>query len=80
MNITIGTPKIPPKELVIITRQLAILLDAGLPLIRSLRTLEAQAKNKITKTVLGAVADNVESGSTFSESLGKTKRHLIIYM
>ena len=73
-NITIGTPKIPTKELVIITRQMAILLDAGLPLIRSLRTIETQAKNKISKMIIGEVADNVEGGSTFSESLGKSKK------
>jgi type IV pilus assembly protein PilC len=73
-NMTIGTPKIPGKELVIITRQMAILLDAGLPLIRSLRTIEVQAKNKITKMIIGDVADNVEGGSTFSEALGKSKK------
>jgi type IV pilus assembly protein PilC len=73
-NMTIGTPKIPGKELVIITRQMAILLDAGLPLIRSLRTIEVQAKNKITKMIMGDVADNVEGGSTFSEALAKSKK------
>jgi type IV pilus assembly protein PilC len=72
--ITIGTPKIPTKELVIITRQLAILLDAGLPLIRSLRTIEVQASNKIARMIIGNVADNVEGGFTFSESLGKSKK------
>ena len=73
-TITIGTPKIPTKELVIITRQLAILLDAGLPLIRALRTIEVQAKNKVTKMIIGDVAESVEGGSTFSEALGKKKK------
>ena len=72
--ITIGSPKIPGKELVIITRQMAILLDAGLPLIRSLRTIETQARNPVTRMILGDVADNVEGGSTFSESLAKSKK------
>lgn len=71
LNLTIGTPTIKRKELVIITRQLAILLDAGLPLIRSLRTLEKQSRNPVVKQVLGSAADSVESGSTFSEALAQ---------
>ena len=51
-NMTIGTVKIKRKELTIVTRQLAILLSAGLPLIRSLRTLEKQAKNPAVKQIL----------------------------
>jgi len=71
LNISIGTPVIKRKDLTIFTRQLAILLDAGLPLIRSLRTLEKQSKNPILKQILGASADSVESGSTFSEALSQ---------
>ncbi len=71
LNISIGTPVIKRKDLTIFTRQLAILLDAGLPLIRSLRTLEKQSKNPILKQILGASADSVESGSTFSEALAQ---------
>ncbi len=71
LNIAIGTPVIKRKELTIFTRQLAILLDAGLPLIRSLRTLEKQSKSPILKKILGASADSVESGSTFSEALAQ---------
>ena len=74
LNINIGTPKIPSKELTLFTRQLSILLDAGLPLIRALRTLERQAKNKITKKILGDTADSVEGGYTFSESLNKNPK------
>ncbi len=72
-DMQIGAAKIPGKELVIFTRQLAILLDAGLPLIRALRTLERQAKNKVSKKIIGETADYVESGFTFSESLSKNK-------
>ncbi|MHB9138751.1 MAG: type II secretion system F family protein [Victivallaceae bacterium] len=71
LNLTIGTPVIKRKDLTIFTRQLAILLDAGLPLIRSLRTLEKQSKNPILKQILGASADSVESGATFSEALAQ---------
>ena len=69
LNMTIGTAKIKRKELTVVTRQLATLLNAGLPLIRSLRTLEKQAKNQITKRILSETADSVETGATFSEAL-----------
>ena len=70
-DITIGSPVIKRKDLTVMTRQLATLLEAGLPLIRSLRTLERQAKNPVMKKVLGATADTVEEGSTFAEALSK---------
>ncbi|QSH40345.1 type II secretion system F family protein [Lentisphaerota bacterium ZTH] len=70
-DITIGTPVVKTKELTIFTRQLSILMSAGLPLIRSLRTLERQAKNPILKKILGQAAESVEGGSTFSEALSK---------
>ena len=71
-NMTIGTPVIKRKELTVVTRQLAILLSAGLPLIRSLRTLEKQAKNPPTMIVLGKTADIVEGGATFAEALSQS--------
>ena len=74
LNMTIGTPVIKRKQLTIFTRQLAILLDAGLPLIRSLKTLERQSKDPIIKMVIGETADAVETGATFSESLAKNPK------
>lgn len=72
-NIQIGSVKMSQKELVLFTRQLSILLDAGLPLIRALRTLEKQSRNKNVKKIVGESADYVEGGFTFSEAL--TKNH-----
>lgn len=71
INLSLGPTVIKGKDLTVFTRQLAILLDAGLPLIRSLKTLERQAKNPSVKTVLGKVAFSVEGGSTFSEALAQ---------
>ncbi len=68
-NFALGARKIKRKELTLVTRQLATLLEAGLPLIRSLRTLEKQSKNAMTKLILGDTADAVEEGATFSEAL-----------
>ena len=68
---TIGTPVIKTKLLCQFTRQMATLLEAGLPLLRGLRTLEKQAKDTAVKKVVGEVADDVEGGLTLSEALAK---------
>jgi len=73
-EIQLGTPIIKPKELCVMTRQLAILLDAGLPLIRALKTLSDQAKNPAMRTVLNETAQAVEGGTTFSEALMKNPK------
>ena len=71
-----GKPKIKRKDLTTTTRQLATLLQAGLPLVRALRTLERQAKghNPSLNKVLGDLADQVEGGATFSEALANHPR------
>ena len=71
LSINLGPVVMKGKDLTVFTRQLAILLDAGLPLIRSLKTLERQAKNPAVKTIIGKVAASVEGGSTFSEALAQ---------
>ncbi len=74
LNIALSPAKIGTKDLTIVTRQLAILLTAGLPLIRALRTLERQTKNVGAKKVLGETANSIEGGSTFSEALAQHPR------
>jgi len=59
------------KEIVIVTRQLATLIDAGLPLLRSVNILIAQLKPSKMKDILRDVSADVQSGATFSESLAK---------
>lgn len=64
------TPRtISGRTLAIFTRQLAVLIDAGLPLLKSLRVLEEQQKPGPLKDALTGMGQAVESGSTFSESL-----------
>jgi type IV pilus assembly protein PilC len=63
--------KVKSKVLVTFTRQLATLVDAGLPLLRGLRVLERQERNVVLKEVIGQIASAVEGGSTFSEALGQ---------
>lgn len=73
MNINLsslwGGSGVKAKELAIFTRQLATLVDAGLPLLRGLTVLQRQEKNPVLKNVLGELTSSVESGSTFSEAL-----------
>lgn len=63
--------RIKPKSLMIFTRQLATLIDSGLPLLRSLTVLEKQEPNPVLKATVAALAENVQGGSTFSESLSQ---------
>lgn len=60
-----------PKQMMVFTRQLATLIQAGLPLLRSLRILLKQEKNIALKEALVGLGDAVEGGSTFSEALGQ---------
>jgi len=62
------------KHLMIFTRQLATLLDAGLPLLRSLTVLEKQEPSVVLRATIASLADNVQGGSTFSESLAQHPR------
>ena len=70
LNITIGSG-VTPKELQIFTRQLATMIDAGLPLVQCLDILAGQTENKIFSTHLYQIKGSVESGSTFSDALRK---------
>lgn len=71
MNISLGPMVIKTKDLTVVTRQMAILLEAGLPLIRSLKTLSRQSKNPAIKKTLEEAAASVEGGATFSEALAQ---------
>ena len=73
-NIQLGTPIVKKKDLTVMTRQLAILLDAGLPLVRALKTLESQSKNPALKRILGMTSTAVEGGQTFSEALSQNPK------
>lgn len=66
----LGTGKMKPMEQAMFTRQLCTLIQSGLPLLRALKTLARQAKDKPSvKRVIEEIADQVEGGTTFSEAL-----------
>jgi len=59
------------KALTAFTRQLATLVEAGLPLLRGLRVLEKQERNKSLKKIISDIGTSIEGGSTLSESLAQ---------
>lgn len=59
------------KHICAFTRQLSILQDAGLPILRSLRILENNQKSGKLKNALMDVCDEIEGGATLSEAMGK---------
>lgn len=59
------------REVTLMTRQLATLIDAGLPLLRSLSILYDQAPPSKLKDILDKLVNDVQGGATFSESLAK---------
>ena len=63
--------RIKTKLLMVFTRQLATLVDAGLPLLRGLHVLQRQEKNPQLHAAIVGMAEAVESGSTFAESLAQ---------
>ncbi len=62
---------VKPRVLMIFTRQLATLIDSGLPLLRALTVLEKQEHDKVLKPTIAGLSDAVQSGSTFSEGLAQ---------
>jgi type IV pilus assembly protein PilC len=70
-KIKFGRPKVTDKDLVVLTRQLATMIDAGLPLVQCLDILGSQADNKTLATVVTQVRTDVESGATFADALKK---------
>ena len=71
INISFGSGVLP-KDLQIFTRQLATMIDAGLPLVQCLDILANQTENASFKKVLFGVKNSVEQGATFLDSL---RRH-----
>jgi type IV pilus assembly protein PilC len=61
--------RIRPAVLAVFTRQLATLVDVGMPLLRGLRLLQEQEEDRTLRRVITEVARTVESGGTLSEAL-----------
>ena len=64
-------PTVSTKELCTFTRQLAVLIDAGLPLMRGMSTLAKSSANPYFKGIINDIGETIGGGSTFSEALAK---------
>ncbi len=71
-TLTFLQPAVKTNDLVVFTRQFAVMIDAGLPLVTALGILGEQQANPTFQRVLREVKTDVEGGATFADSL---KRH-----
>ena len=75
MNIVLFQRKtVKPKTLMIFTRQLATLINAGLPLLRGLGVLAKQERDSVLKSTINKLTESVQDGSTFSKGLAQHPR------
>jgi type IV pilus assembly protein PilC len=67
----LGSKKVKLKDMMIFTRQLSTMINAGVPLVRSLNTLQSQTENPTLKKHIGEVCKDVEGGMSFADALEK---------
>jgi type IV pilus assembly protein PilC len=70
-NIAFFQPKVTGKDVVIFTRQLSTMIDAGLPLVQGLEILGNQQENPTFKKIIIQIRVDVETGTTFADALKK---------
>ncbi|MBF0521465.1 MAG: type II secretion system F family protein [Candidatus Omnitrophica bacterium] len=63
--------KVNPDEIVLFARQLATMIDAGIPILQALDALEQQTTNAFFKAVLGTMKTDIEHGSSLSAAFAK---------
>jgi type IV pilus assembly protein PilC len=69
-----GAKKVKSDELVVFSRQLATMVDAGIPLVGALDILGEQIENKSFGETIKKIRNDIETGSSLSEALSKHKR------
>ncbi len=70
-NIALFQPKVTGKDIVIFTRQLSTMIDAGLPLVQCLQILAKQQSNSTFRKILLDIQSDVETGTTLADSMRK---------
>ena len=66
--------KIKPEEIVMLSRQLALLLDSGTDIVTSLDLLQSQVENQTLASIVGEVASDIRGGSPMSKAMSKHPR------
>lgn len=69
--ISLKQNKVNPDDLVIFSRQLATMIEAGIPILQSLEALQEQISSAYFKTVIGAIKEDVEVGSSLTAAFAK---------
>ena len=67
--------KITPKDIALVTRQIATMLMAGVPLIQSIEMIGTGATNKSVGKLMETIGDEVKAGGTLSDALRKHPRY-----
>jgi len=70
-NVAFLQPKVTGKDIVVFTRQLSTMIDAGLPLVQSLQILSKQQENPTFKRALLEIVNDVETGTTLADGMRK---------
>jgi len=66
--------RVKPREIIMFSRQLALLLESGTDIVTSLELLQSQVTNRTLKRVIGEVASDIRGGSSLSVALGNHAR------
>ena len=74
-GISFGKPRVPAGIITAFLRQLVMLLEAGVPLLKALNTLGSRVSNKAFADVVKDIAGRIEAGNTFWQSLSYNPRH-----
>lgn len=70
-NVKFLQPKVKEKDVVVFARQFATMIDAGLPIVHSLDLLAQEEENKTFKKVITEIKEDIEGGTTLTDSLKK---------
>ncbi len=73
-NISLFKPKVTGKDIVVFTRQLSTMINAGLPLVQGIEILSKQQDNPTFKKALVEIQQDVEAGSTLADSMRKSPK------
>ncbi|MBB1384328.1 type II secretion system F family protein [Pseudoalteromonas sp. SG45-5] len=71
----VHTQKITPKDIALVTRQIATMLIAGVPLIQSIEMIGSGSTNKSVSKLMGAISGDVKAGQPLSTALRKYPRY-----
>ena len=66
--------RIKPREIIMFSRQLALLLESGTDIVTSLELLQSQVTNRTLKKIIGDIATNIRGGTSLSAALSRHSR------